>query len=81
MTSKELSKQIKEISKANFESGSSIEVNSSFNYVSIEFNNGDSYFLQDEESTNLINEAESTIEKLELDVTLEEYLIYTACEW
>ncbi|MEO7048976.1 MAG: hypothetical protein ABI091_26975 [Ferruginibacter sp.] len=60
MTTQQITKQINASCRSAKSSGQTIEINYSLPYVSINNNNGDEYFFQGEEASNLIEEARNS---------------------
>ena len=74
MTKKELNKQYEERYQNEIKAGATIEINHSLPYVAIKINNGDEYFFQDEEASNLLKEVPDYINE-------EVYIIAIAQNW
>jgi len=74
MTQEEIVKQYEERYEAEIKAGATIEINHSLPYVAIKMSNGDEYFFQGEEASNLLNEVPDYINE-------EVYLIASAQNW
>ena len=82
MTSKELSKLIEDTAESMRESNWSVEINSRLPYVAVECKETDQeYFMQGEEAQDFLDEVEDSIERNQLDVTEEDYILYSASGW
>jgi len=72
-----LSKQYNDRAQLERDNGSTVEINYALPYVAIDFSNGDSYFFQGEEASNLLNE----ISEYQLECSDGNILLAIAQNW
>ena len=76
MSYEELVKQIKEVAE---KSDAVVEINRKYDYIAVDFPNGDAYFFQDDSVAALEEEYKNS--GVADDVSLEDYLKYTSIDW
>ncbi len=79
MTNQEMGAQIEQSATAELAAGASIEINNSLPYVAITMSNGDEYFFQEHEASELLDEHESSASKF--DTTIEQSILHSAQGW
>jgi len=79
MTNQEMKQQIEQSAQFELEAGASIEINNGLPYVAITMSNGDEYFFQESEASDLLDEHNMSADKF--DTTVEASILHSAQGW
>lgn len=79
MTNQEMKQQIEQSARFEVKAGATVEINNGLPYVALTMSNGDEYFFQGEEASELLDEHEASAAKF--DCSVEDSILHSAQGW